>query len=106
MHEIFSNLTRSGKKAFNKLTDEEKAAIIQANVIDKINEPLLNAITNAIIQGSEIAYETIYKEFVKPIDEVKDEITQHAYMNSLLSQIRLKHLEYEKKRRTQENEPD
>lgn len=104
MHEIFSNLTKSGKKAFNKLSDEEKAAIIQANVVDKISDPLLNAITNAVIQGTEMAYETIYKEFVKPIDETEDEITQHAYMNSLLSQIRLKHLEYEKKRRVQEND--
>lgn len=104
MYEIMKNLTKAGKKDFNKLTDEEKASIIHANVTDKIGDVLTKAITDATIRGIEMAYEQIYKEFVKPIDENEGNKTRRqAYMNSLLSQIRLKHLEYEKKRRTEEN---
>lgn len=98
------NLTKAGKKDFNKLTDEEKAAIIHANVTDKIGDILLTSIIDATVRGNEMAYEMIYKEFVKPIDEAEDEITKHAYMNSLLSQIRLKHLEIERKRRVEDND--
>lgn len=94
MHEIYSNLSKKDKKAFNKLSNEEKAEIIQANVTDKVSGILLNAITNATIDSMLNTYEMLYQDFVKPYDE---SMSDHSYVDQLLSELRIKHLEYVKR---------
>lgn len=94
MHEIYSNLSKKDKKAFNKLSDEEKAEIIQATVVDKVSSILLKAVTNATIDSMLNTYEMLYQDFVKPLDE---SMSDHSYIDKLLSELRMKHLEYVKR---------
>ncbi len=101
MHEIMRHLTKSGKKAFNKLSDEEKAKIIQANVIDKISDSLAKAITEATIRGMDYAYEYLYQNYVTRYDNKDEEFN----LLTLSSYLRIKHLEHEQ-RKNKENDPN
>lgn len=98
MNEFFSNLSSKDKKRFNKLSDEEKAKIIHANVVDKIGDIMLKAITDATIRGMDLAYEDLYQNFVTRFDNKDVEFN----LMDMLSYLRLKHLEHEK-RKNKEN---
>lgn len=90
---FFENMNRKEKRKFNKLSPDEQAPIIEAELIQKVSPIMADQIAKAMIQGVNLVWEELYTEFVMPIDEEGADVSSKVI--ELLSAIRTQHLRLE-----------
>lgn len=86
-------MNRKQRRKFDGLSVEQKAAAVQAAVVENAKKPMADAIARAMIQGMALAREELYQKYVTRIDGA--EITQEERereIDNLLSFLRVSHL--------------
>lgn len=91
---FFENMNRKQKRKFNKLSPDEQAPIIEAELNQKVSKVLAEQVQNLIMLGIDITWQQIFNDYVKKIDEAKDDDVDYL-VNTLLSTIRTQHLRIE-----------
>lgn len=87
--------TKKGKKEFEKLSEDAKAKVIEAILMEAIRLVMKNEIPKAMIKGEEMAYEHIYNNYVSNIDSFEKMTSDWiSHVEVLLSYIRVKHINY------------
>lgn len=86
-------MNRKQRRKFDQFPVEQKAQMIQTAVLDKAKPVMANAISNAMINGINMAREELYQKYVTRIDS--PETTQEERekeIDNLLSFLRVSHL--------------
>lgn len=91
---FIDRMNRKQKRKFNKLSTDEQAPIIEAELIQKVSPIMAEQISKSMITGMELLWEQLYEDFVKPIDEMDDD-EMYAKVDEMLSMIRTQHLKIE-----------
>lgn len=95
---FFENMNRKQKRQFNKLSPDEQAPIIEAELIQKVSPVMAKEIANAMIVGGDLVWEKLYTDFVEeydnlPIHAIREEGSE--IIIAILSTIRAQHLRIE-----------
>lgn len=88
-------MNRKQKRRFNKLSPDEKAPIIEAELVQKVSPILAQEISKAMIAGMNLVYEKLFDEFVNPLDTADSEDEWNMMINNMLSLIRTQYLRIE-----------
>lgn len=88
-------MNRKEKRKFNKLSPDEQAPIIEAELIQKVSPIMAKEITNAIIAGMDIVWEKLYNDCVNILDNTNNEDDRNKAIDYMLSLIRTQHLRIE-----------
>lgn len=91
---FFDNMNRKQKRKFNKLSPDEQAPIIEAELIQKVSPIMADQIAKSMITGMDILWQQLFEDYVKKIDEAKDDDVDY-WVNTLISTIRTQHLRIE-----------
>lgn len=102
---FFENMSRKQKRKFNKLSPEEQAPIIEAELIQKVSQIMAKEIANSMIRGMNLLWTQLFEDFVIPLDNVENDDEWHKKISELLSLIRTQYLRIEaSKAKENENE--
>lgn len=92
---LIDKMNRKQKRKFNKLSPDEQAPIIEAELIQKVSPIMAKEIAKAMITGMDLVYEKLFDEFVNPLDTTDSEDEWNMMINNLLSLIRTQYLRIE-----------
>lgn len=86
-------------KELNKLSGEDKKAVMHKVLDDAINAAMLKVSTNSTISGMYFKGELFYTDYVQKLDEMESGSDEwYELVNKLFSDIRLCHVNYQKYR--------
>lgn len=92
---FFKNMNRKEKRKFNKLSPDEQAPIIEAELIQKVSPVMAKEIANSMIVGRKLVWKELYDDFVVRADSAENAEEWERVVGELLSTIRLQYLSIE-----------
>lgn len=89
------NWSKRDEKAFNKLSDKDKEALIKVIASNAMNDALVNTTTRFVITGDSLRSKNLYERYVKKLDRmpVGSDIWIEC-VEQLLSDIRIGYIKY------------
>lgn len=94
MNNIFENMSKKEKKEFEKLSNEEKAKVLEIAITQKVSSVMEKEIPKAIISGMKIALDQIYEKYIFQYDKTEDKDHKEKIKEELFSYIRSEHLKH------------
>lgn len=89
---FFEKMNRKQKRKFNKLSPEEQAPIIEAELVQKVSPIMAKEIANSMIAGADLVWEQLYSDYVSMIDATYEESELRLRIEALLGKIRTQYL--------------
>lgn len=90
------NWSKKDVKAFNKLVDDDKKAVIGVIISNAVNDALVRITPKFIITGDHLRSKSLYEKYVKKLDRMP--VGSDIWMDcieELLSDIRKGYIKYE-----------
>lgn len=92
---FIDKMNRKQKRQFNKLSPDEQAPIIEAELIQKVSPVMADQISKSMIAGMNLVWENIYTSHVRMIDKLDEDENSDEWkerVNALLSEIRKQYI--------------
>jgi hypothetical protein len=88
---LFDSMNRKSKRQFDKeLTQEQKDAIVQAEVLNKITPAMNERVAKAVVDGTLLAYNLIYMNYIEPLEHPINEFERERIISDMMRDIKAK----------------
>lgn len=100
--DMYTPFTKEWFKQFNKLSDKDKQKVLEIVIKNMMNSALVSASSNGVMNGMYLKGERFYTDYVEKMDKMDSHSQEWSDMvEKLLSDIRVCHVEYQKRQEQQ-----